>query len=60
MGRFLLGDNLTTVVTAHTLRVNQGTATYVLTPQRGAVVLAVYVLVLAGAALVLLRARDVN
>ena len=47
-------------MTAHTLEVHQGAATYLLTPQRGAGVLAVYVIVLAGAALVLLRARDVN
>lgn len=60
MGRFLLGDNITTVVTAHTLEVHQEAATYLLTPQRGAAVLAVYAIVLVGAALVLLRARDVN
>jgi ABC-2 type transport system permease protein len=60
MGRFLLGDNLTTVVTAHTLDVRQGTATYLLTPQHGAVVIGVYVIVLVGVALALLRARDVN
>ena len=40
MGRFLLGDNLTTVVTAHTLEVHQGDTRYLLTPQRGAVVIA--------------------
>jgi hypothetical protein len=60
MGRFLLGDNLTTVVTAHTLDVQQGAARYLLTPQRGAVVIGVYVIVLVGVALALLRARDVN
>ncbi|MGZ5294578.1 MAG: hypothetical protein ACXWYQ_11725 [Actinomycetota bacterium] len=60
MGRFLLGDNLTTVVTAHTLSVQQGAASYLLTPQRGAVVIGVYVVVLVGVALALLRVRDVN
>ena len=60
MGRFLIGDNLTTVITAHTLNVQQGDTSYLLTPQRGAVVLGIYVVVLAGAALVVLRARDVN
>jgi len=60
MGRFLLGDNLTTVVTAHTLDVQQGVTRYLLTPQRGAVVIGVYVVALVGIALALLRARDVN
>lgn len=60
MGRFMLGDNLTTVLTAHTLTVHQDTATYLLTPQRGAVVIGAYVLVLVGVSLALLRVRDVN
>jgi hypothetical protein len=60
LGRFLIGDNLTTVVTAHTLDIQQGDSSYLLTPQRGAVALGIYVIVLAGAALVVLRARDVN
>jgi ABC-2 type transport system permease protein len=60
MGRFLLGDNLTTAMTAHRLSVQQGAVSYLLTPQRGAVVIGVYVIVLAAAALVALRVRDVN
>ncbi len=60
MGRFLLGDNLTTAMTAHTLSVQQGEASYLLTPQRGAAVIGVYVIVLSAAALVALRVRDVN
>jgi hypothetical protein len=60
LGRFLLGDNIGTVVTATATELYQGESILRLTPQHGAVVIALYVVVLVGAALVLLRVRDVN
>ncbi len=60
LGRFLLGDNIGVAVTATRTSLFQGESMFVLTPQHGALVIAVYVLVLVGAAMVLLRARDVN
>ncbi|MEO8475929.1 MAG: hypothetical protein ABI572_02620 [Actinomycetota bacterium] len=60
LGRFLLGDNIGVAVTATRTSLFQGESVFVLTPQHGAVVIAVYVIVLVAAAMVLLRARDVN
>jgi len=60
LGRFLLGDNIGTVVTATATELYRGESILRLTPQHGAVVIALYVVVLVGAALVLLRVRDVN
>jgi hypothetical protein len=60
LGRLLLGDNIGTVLTATTTELYQGESIFRLTPQHGAFVIALYVVGLVGAALVLLRARDVN
>jgi ABC-type branched-subunit amino acid transport system ATPase component len=60
MGRFLLGDNLGTVVTGETAALSQGGQVFQLTPGRGVLVIAAYVVVLVGIALVVLRVRDVN
>lgn len=60
LGRFLLGDNIGTAITAMKTELYQGEAVFRLTPLHGVVAIAVYVVVLVGAAMVLLRARDVN
>jgi hypothetical protein len=60
MGRFLLGDNIGTVVTGETAALSQGGHVFQLTPGRGVLVIAAYVVMLVGVALVVLRVRDVN
>jgi ABC-2 type transport system permease protein len=60
MGRFLLGDNVGAVVTAMETELSSGGAVFRLTPQRGAVVLGIYVVGLALVAAAFLRSRDVT
>ena len=60
LGRFMLGDNIASLVGGTTLRIETSDAVFLLTPWRGAIAVAVYVIVLSVVAGVMLRARDVN
>jgi hypothetical protein len=60
MGRFLLGDNIGAVVTAMETELVSRGSVFRLTPERGAVVIAIYVVGLALVAAVFLRSRDVT
>lgn len=60
LSRFMLGDSAAVLISGHSLDVNDGQASIVLTTGHAATVLGVYVAVLVAVALVMLRARDVN
>ena len=66
LGRIMLGDNITTVVIGHDLRIfydvteTGAPLSVTITPVRAAVVVAVYALVLMAAAAIAFRARDVQ
>lgn len=60
MSRYMLGDNIGSVVTGLRVEIHQDLETFIITPGKGAAVVALYVAVLTIAASIALRTRDVN